>query len=116
MKIYAIRVFVDDLARARAFYGGTLGLREEWAMDVAAGYDLGVSLIVEQDDPDERGEEPSAVGRFVGVSIQVEDIQKAYEDLTARGVAFTGPPEKMFWGGTLAHFRDPSGNTLTLLG
>ena len=25
------------------------------------------------------------------------------------------PPEKMDWGGNLLHFRDPSGNELTLV-
>ncbi|MCC6917989.1 MAG: hypothetical protein IT548_02225 [Alphaproteobacteria bacterium] len=29
---------------------------------------------------------------------------------------FLAPPERQPWGGTLAHFRDPSGNGLTLLG
>jgi predicted enzyme related to lactoylglutathione lyase len=34
----------------------------------------------------------------------------------AKGVHFTAPPEKQEWGGTLAHFEDPAGNVLTLVG
>ena len=54
--------------------------------------------------------------RFVAVSLQVEDVQAVYEELVAKGVEFLGPPERMGWGGTLAHFRDPDGNVLTLPG
>ena len=38
------------------------------------------------------------------------------ESFLPHGMAGDGPPEKQFWGGSLAHFRDPAGNTLTLLG
>ena len=31
-------------------------------------------------------------------------------------VEFLAPPEKQPWCGSLAHFRDPDGNVLTLLG
>ena len=113
MKIYGVRVWVDDMAAARRFYGETLGLTAKWDMEMAVGYDLRTDLIVERSDGGEQGE--SLVGRFVGASIQVDDIQAAYEALTAKGVPFVGPPEKMPWGGTLAHFKDPAGNTLTLL-
>jgi uncharacterized glyoxalase superfamily protein PhnB len=34
--------------------------------------------------------------------------------LRSRGVAFTGEPEKQFWGGTLATFKDPAGNELQI--
>jgi predicted enzyme related to lactoylglutathione lyase len=54
--------------------------------------------------------------RFLAVSLQVEDIHAVYLELLEKGVVFLGPPEKMAWGGTLAHFKDPDGNVLTLLG
>ena len=113
MKIYGLRIWVDDMAAARRFYGETLSLTPKWDMEMAVGYDLGIDLIVERDDGSHEGED--LVGRFVGTSIQVDDIQATYEALSARGVPFLGPPEKMPWGGTLAHFKDPAGNTLTLL-
>jgi len=50
------------------------------------------------------------------VSLQVDDVPATYAELRARGVDFVGPPEKQSWGGTLAHFRDPDGNVLTLFG
>lgn len=113
MKIYGVRVWVDDMAAAKRFYGETLGLAAKWDVEMAVGYDLGTDLIVEKDDGGHEGE--TLVGRFVGASIQVDDIQATYQALQAKGVPFLGAPEKMFWGGTLAHFKDPAGNTLTLL-
>jgi predicted enzyme related to lactoylglutathione lyase len=58
----------------------------------------------------------SLVGRFVGASLRVIDIDATYRDLLAKGVAFVEPPERMPRGGVLAHFKDPDGNILTLLG
>jgi len=71
-------------------------------------------LIVEAVLPG--SEESHLVGRFVGVSLAVEDIDLVYDSLSLAGVPFDGRPEKQPWGGTLAHFKDPAGNTLTLLG
>ena len=56
------------------------------------------------------------MGRFLGVSLRVDDIDGVYHDLTQKGVAFDAPPEQQAWGGKLAHFEDPDGNVLTLLG
>ena len=117
MKLYGVRIFVDDYQAARDFYVDTLGLPVAWemaehgALAVDAG---GPQLIVEVEAPD--GEHGDLVGRFVGLSLQVEDIKATYADLAGKGVAFDAPPEQQFWGGWLAHFKDPAGNTLTLLG
>jgi catechol 2,3-dioxygenase-like lactoylglutathione lyase family enzyme len=41
------------------------------------------------------------------------DIQKTYEELTARGVEFVSPPQRKFYG-TEAVFKDPTGNWFSL--
>jgi catechol 2,3-dioxygenase-like lactoylglutathione lyase family enzyme len=114
MQLAAARIWVRDLAVSREFYGSVLGLRSIWEYDFAVGYDVGMTLIVEVDD----GAEPQAqfVGRFAGLSLRVDDIDETYRALSAKGVVFETAPEVMDWGGTLAHFRDPDGNVLTLLG
>ena len=118
MKLYAVRVFVRDWAEACAFYGETLGLRERFRDDDMgwAEYDLGGPCLgLERVAPGDR-EGEALLGRFLGISLQVEDIEALYETLRAKGVRFTAAPEKQPWGGTLAHFQDPEGNELTLLG
>ena len=81
-----------------------------------AEYDLGGPCFgIERVQPgDAEGE--ALIGRFVGASLRVDDINEVYELLRTRGVQFTSPPEKQDWGGTLAQFQDPDGNVLTLLG
>jgi predicted enzyme related to lactoylglutathione lyase len=112
MKLYAQRVFVDEMDAARCFYGGTLGLPELWVTDNAVGYDVGATLIVELE---EDGTAPSAVGQFVGCSLQVDDIDATYARLNTEGVEFLSPPTAQPWGGTTANFRDAAGNVLTLM-
>ena len=115
MKLYALRIFVDDLAAARTFYRDVLGLGILWDHeDTAFGLDTGTSLIIEAVPADAPAEDRAMVGRFVGCSLQVADMDAEYARLTSAGVRFHGPPAKQYWGGTLAHFNDPAGNTLTL--
>ena len=117
MRISYVRIFVTDLAAAKNFYSQTLGLDILWEYEnKAIGFDLGPVLIVEDVSSEEDREERDLAGRFVGCSIEVEDIQATYSQLVAKGVHFTAPPEKQEWGGTLAHFEDPAGNVWTLVG
>ena len=116
-RLYGTRVFVRDFDAAVRFYIETVGLPlafsdgANWAeLDTGAAH-----LCIERTlTGDREGEE--LVGRFVGVSLQVDDIQKVYDELIAADGAFEAPPAAQPWGGALAHFRDPEGNVLTLLG
>ena len=118
MRLYAIRIFVRDWENSCAFYRDTLQLPERFRDDNLgwAEYDLGGPCLGIEYVDDYDKEEESLVGRFVGASLQVDDIQATYEELSSRGVEFVAPPEKQEWGGSLAFFKDPDGNVLTLLG
>ncbi|HEX7897631.1 MAG TPA: VOC family protein [Planctomycetota bacterium] len=118
--IQHLRVFTfpAEWADCVAFYGDTLGLRlrsREEKTGVAV-FSLGGknTLSVERANPKDR-EEKKLVGRFVGVSIGVDDILRAYKELSAAGVMFDGAPQAEAWGGSLTHFRDPAGNVLSLV-
>jgi hypothetical protein len=51
---------------------------------------------------------------FAGtVFLTTDDCQKAYEELSGRGVEFTETPEQRLYG-IDAGFRDPSGNSIRL--
>ncbi|MBY4675867.1 VOC family protein [Marinobacterium arenosum] len=117
-QLYVVRIFVHDWAGAVAFYRDILEMpcvfedeRLGWAQFQAGEAFIGVERV----NP---GDEKAAalVGRFVGVSLAVADIEASYRQLTNKGVAFSAPPQRQPWGGILAHFKDPEGNELTLLG
>ena len=117
-RLYVVRIFVTDWAGALAFYKDKLGLQttfenEEmgWAQFNAGGAELALERLAPGDPETE-----ALVGRYVGVSLQVDDILSVHNTLVERGVEFEGPPAVQPWGGTLAHLRDPEGNVITLLG
>ena len=115
--LYGVRVFVTDWERSLAFYSETLGMPVAFAGPETGWAELDTGnahLALERIDPND-AEADALCGRFVGVSLQVDDIRTAYAELTSRGVDFLGPPETQPWGGVLAHFRDLDGNVLTLL-
>lgn len=114
-----VSVHVRDLERARAFYGGTLGLKQ-LAHDPGWGsamYQVGnspVPLGVHQAEAGFCGGRPGRdPGTPSGLGIQVPDVARAVEDLRARGVAIT---EGAFEGNgkRWAAFTDPDGNEFML--
>ncbi len=117
-RVYAVRIFSKDWARTFGFYKDVIGLPVHfadpgmgWAQFQAGGADIGLERLA-ADDP----EAAELVGRFVGISLEVDDIEATCAELSQKGVPFVGAPEKQPWGGTLAHFKDPDGNVVTLLG
>ena len=108
---------VDDIPRAKQFYGETLGVRvsEEHGMltlHIAGERD---TLVYPKDD--------HTPASFTILNFPVDDIEKAVDELTARGVVFerypgTDTDEKGIFrgGGTLiAWFKDPAGNVLSVI-
>ena len=111
-------VHVTDLARARAFYDGVLGLTLTEDTPIAVVFDA------QRHDPagHARGGSPSP-SRAPSLGWQVDDIAASIGALTARGVEFTRydgmeQDELGVWsapgGDQVAWFHDPDGNTLSL--
>jgi predicted enzyme related to lactoylglutathione lyase len=118
MQLNTARVFVRDLTEAQAFYEQALelplqaGRAEDGFCVFGAG---SCQLVIEPVTQDAPQEEQVLVGRFTGLSFTVNDIHAKHRELCARGVSFTGEPERQFWGGTLATFSDPAGNEIQLV-
>jgi predicted enzyme related to lactoylglutathione lyase len=113
MKIEAVRLFVEDIAAARAFYADLLGFQPVSLGPAVLMFDAGPLLIVEQADAEARAE--GLVARFAGVSFGVADIEALHTKLKASGCTIVGPPERQSWGGTLMHVKDPGGNVVSLV-
>ena len=104
-------ILVADLARAREFYVGSLGL--EILMEepgyLRVGGSGGFHLGIEEGDP-------ACVGApGIEIAIEVDDVDRRYREMVAAGVTFAGPPEEQPWGARHAWFRDPDGYRLSIL-
>ena len=107
---------VSDQDRALAFYTEKLGFKiltdqpmngkQRWIELSIPGAETGVVLFT----PDEH---QSRIGTFSGVSFHCQDLHKTYDELTARGVEFGGPPKKEPWG-SFVTLKDPDGNQFVL--
>jgi predicted enzyme related to lactoylglutathione lyase len=113
-----VRIFALDWERTVSFYEQVLCLPQRYRNDDVGWVEFDVGgpcLAIERIRPEDAEEEP-LTGRFLGISLHVDDINEAYQKLNDQGVKFIAPPEKQPWGGFLAHFEDPEANVLTLLG
>jgi predicted enzyme related to lactoylglutathione lyase len=111
---------VNDTAKAKQFYGETLGVKvteldpEFGLLQLELAGDRNV-LIYAKDD--------HSPGNFTILNFQVDDIDKAVDELGERGVEFErydgfGQDDKGIARGQgphIAWFKDPSGNILSVL-
>jgi predicted enzyme related to lactoylglutathione lyase len=79
---------------------------KRWIELTIPGAQTGVVLFT----PD--GQE-DRVGTFFNGSFACDDVEYSYKKLSAKGVEFTGPPEKQPWG-SFVRFHDPDGNIFLL--
>jgi catechol 2,3-dioxygenase-like lactoylglutathione lyase family enzyme len=111
---------VDDMQKAREFYGETLGVKTEvleeefglLALHLAGDRD---TIVYEKAD--------LVPANYTILNFEVDDIDKAVDDLSARGIGFErydgfdqdekgiarGPGPQIAW------FKDPAGNILSVL-
>ena len=113
---------VDDLKKAKDFYGQTLGLevsetKEGLGLQIAGG---GQVFLYPKPN--------HSAATFTVLNFPVNDIDKAVDDLAARGVSFESyegeikTDEKGIFRGAsqgegpnIAWFKDPAGNILSVL-
>ena len=55
------------------------------------------------------------LGRFLGFSLEVKDMDHFYQKSIELGIIFTAPPEEQVWGGIMTHVIDCSGNTFSVV-
>jgi catechol 2,3-dioxygenase-like lactoylglutathione lyase family enzyme len=111
---------VDDVQKAREFYGDTLGLKTSM-LDEEHGL-LSLHLAGERDTLvyQKAGHTPAS---YTILNFPVDDIDEAVDELSARGVQFERydgfeQDEKGIARGNgpdIAWFKDPAGNILSVL-
>ncbi|MCI0438216.1 MAG: VOC family protein [Chloroflexi bacterium] len=111
--VVGVIIWTDDLERLTAFYRDALELPVHSVRPHFVAFEWGRMRfsIGAHAEVKGRTREP----RRMMINFGVSDIHKAYETLKSRGVSFIRPPEQEHWGGWVATFTDPDGNTLQLL-
>jgi predicted enzyme related to lactoylglutathione lyase len=115
-RIKFLGIPVRDQDRALRFYTENLGFRvltdqqfsdtQRWIELSIPGAETGVALFTPEGHEDR-------IGTFVNTSWEVDNVEKTYLALQARGVEFNGPPAKQPWG-TFVIFKDSEGNQIVL--
>ena len=113
---------VDDVPKAKEFYGETLGL------DVSGEKEGGLSMKIGGAQIFLYPKDDHEAATFTVLNFSVDDIEKAVDALAAKGIEFESydapieTDEKgIFWGKSenqgpnIAWFKDPAGNILSSL-
>lgn len=103
---------VTDAAASAAFYCDVLGFEKLWEHRFGPGFPLYVGVrrgpielhLNEHDDSGHRAE----------LYVPVDDVDRAFRELTGRGLEPEGPPEDQAHGVRSFAFTDPDGHRLTL--
>jgi predicted enzyme related to lactoylglutathione lyase len=111
-KIKFLGIPVADQDRALRFYTEKLGFtvvgdvpfneKQRWITVAIPGAETQITLFTPTGHEDR-------IGTLVNMAYQVPDLQKTYEELSAKGVEFVRPPTSQAWG-TFALFKDSEGN------
>ena len=124
MRINVTSVYVDDQAKALAFYTDVLGFvkkndvpvgEHRWLTVVSPEAPDGVELLLEPNaHPAAQAYQQALVEDGIpATSFAVDDVQAEFERLSSRGVTFVQPPTAM-GPVTTAVFDDTCGNLIQI--
>lgn len=115
-RIKFLGIPVKDQDRALRFYTEKLGFRiltdqqfsekQRWIELSIPGAETGLALFTPEGHEDR-------IGTFMNTSWEVDNVEKTYDELVAKGVEFAGPPQKQPWG-TSVVLKDSEGNQIVL--
>ncbi len=116
-KIGAVVLFVQDLDRCVAFYRDMFGLEVANTDDDSTAFrmvDHDFMLLKIPSAADMVGTaalgQPEIASHRMLLCADVEDVDAAYHDLTAKGLTFLKPPADQPWGIRATYLADPEGN------
>ena len=134
VRLQSVTIFVGDLERSIEFYVKQLGFRLDFDAREGAGRPW---VVVSPPDgtanlalvaPAADSEQFKLIGHSNHVTLITEDLLAKFREWTKRGVKFQQPPRlrrlsqtspasdsSAVWGGIFARFRDPDGNSFSLV-
>jgi catechol 2,3-dioxygenase-like lactoylglutathione lyase family enzyme len=112
----AITMFIEDVARAKAFYGDVFGFTQVFEDENSVVFDLGntiINLLKVSEAPDliaPAKVAPRESGARVQLTIWVKDAIAVCADMQEKGVALLNGPIDRPWGMRTACVEDPDGH------
>lgn len=110
-----VALFVSDLAKAEAFYGGVLGYRVEWRPDPDNAY---LTMDGRDNLALHRGPTPPGETRLdhFGIALRrAADVDAWHAHLAARGAEIVKAPKTHRDGARSFYAKDPDGNVLQFI-
>ena len=112
MRLNHVIVYCSDMNRSIAFYRDQLGFpvkfeSPEWTELHSGSTTIALHIAKPTERPRVAHEEVKAGEAHLG--LEVLDIEKFYQEKTAKGVEFIMPPTMRDFGRKLATFVDPDG-------
>ena len=127
MELSNIRLLVKDFDKCFRFYSEQLGLKVTWgklggdyaSFDVGLTNEMGLSIFKSDLMANAIGNSekslPTDNREKIAIVIKVDNVDKSFQDLVAKGVTFINEPKDMTgWGMRAAHFRDPEDNLIEI--
>ncbi len=126
-KLTHVTILVRDYDEALRFYTEALGFEKRadqtfgpcahWLTVAPKGQDI--QIVLQKPEPALHGEAGAKkmserIGQGTTWVLGTDDCQKTYEEFSARGVKFTGPPREVPWA-VQAVFQDLYGNSFALV-
>ncbi len=112
-------LFVDNFDQMMEFYSKKVGLPVRLRADGYAEFAVEGSkfaLLTRARATELVGAKhavrPAPGAHDAAVTVLVEDVDRVYRDLSARGVEFLSPPADRLWGQRTAYFCDPEGHLI----
>ena len=119
-KVVHFEIPVDDVDRARGFYGAVF----EWGLQPMEEYDYTLALTTPIDEKTQVPTEPGAINGGLQprtaetptprIVIQVDSIDESLKKVEAEGGNIVSPRAEMPGMGAYAYFKDTEGNLLGL--
>jgi catechol 2,3-dioxygenase-like lactoylglutathione lyase family enzyme len=112
----AITMFVDDIARAKSFYGDVFGFKQVFEDENSVVFDIGntiINLLKVSEAPGLIAPAKVATrdsGARVQLTIWVDDTNAVCDDMKAKGIALLNGPIDRPWGVRTACVEDPDGH------
>jgi serine phosphatase RsbU (regulator of sigma subunit)/catechol 2,3-dioxygenase-like lactoylglutathione lyase family enzyme len=120
--LHFVIVYVRDLDRSLRFYTDKLGFAvvvdytfpdgNRWIEVSPPDGSANIGLAL----PQPGANIDSLISRETLIWFITEDVNRTYNEWSARGVQFRHPPEVPAWGGIHTRFEDPDGNSFGLAG